>query len=263
MRLKIELHANSTKTIPFNYHYQFSSAIYLLLKFGSPEFSDFLHNIGYKLNGKPYKLFTFSLKFEKYKTNHTEIILESPRLHLTVSSPKIDEFIKNFVVGSFERTFFYISFGGNEHKFLIRNMELLPEPEFSEQMYFSLNSPVVMSTVREHNGKPSAYYLRPDDKDEINRLLSNNLRNKFELLNGKSSDGTVEIEWDTEYLKKHTRITKKITINEFGRNPVDIIGIQAPFQIKGDVDLIKTGYQCGFGEKNSMGFGFAEVVRNK
>lgn len=263
MRLKIELQANNTKTIPFNYHYQFSSAIYLLLKFGSPEFSDFLHNIGYTLNGKPYKLFTFSLKFEKYNTNQNEIILESPRLHLTVSSPKIEEFIKNFVVGSFERTFFYISFGGNEHKFLIRNMELIPEPEFNEQMSFTLNSPLVISTVREHNGKLSAYYLRPDDKDEINRLLTNNLRNKFKLINGKSHDGNVEIEWDAEYLKKHPRITKKITINEHGRYPVDIIGIQAPFEIKGDIELIKTGYQCGFGEKNSMGFGMAEFARSQ
>lgn len=262
MRLKIELHSNNTKRLPFNYHYQFSSAIYLLLKFGSPEFSDYLHNIGYKLNGKPYKLFTFSLKFEKYTTNQNEILLESPRLYLTVSSPKIDEFIKNFVIGSFERTFFYISFGGDEHKFLIKNMELLPEPEFSGEMSFILTSPMVLSTVKEYNGKLSPYYLRPDEKDEINRILTNNLRNKFELINQKTSTGSVEIEWDENYIKRHPRITKKITINENGRFPVDVIGIQSPFTIKGDIELIKTGYRCGFGEKNSMGFGMAEVANS-
>lgn len=262
MRLKIELYATHTKSIPFNYHYQFSSAIYLLLKFGSPEFSAFLHNIGYKLNGKPYKLFTFSLKFEKYSTNQNEIILQSPRLYLTISSPRIDDFIKNFVIGSFERTFFYISFGGNENKLLIKNMELLPEPNYKEKMHFVLNSPLVLSTIREHNSKLSIYYIRPDEKEEINRLLNNNLRNKYELLNGTPSEGSVEIQWDENYLKKHSRITKKITINEHGRFPVDIIGIQAPFQISGDIELIKTGYQCGFGEKNSMGFGMAEEVKN-
>lgn len=262
MRLKIELHTNQTKKLPFNYHYQFSSAIYLLLKFGSPEFSDYLHNIGYKLNGKQYKLFTFSLKFEKYTTNQNEILLESPRLYLTISSPKIEEFIKNFVVGSFERTFFYISFGGDEHKFLIKNMELLPEPEFSDEMSFILNSPIVLSTVKEYNGKLSPYYLRPDEKDEINRILTNNLRNKFELINQKTSTGSVEIEWDENYIKRHPRITKKITINENGRFPVDVIGIQSPFTIKGDIGLIKTGYRCGFGEKNSMGFGMAEVANS-
>lgn len=262
MRLKIELHTNQTTALPFNYHYQFSSAIYLLLKFGSPEFSDFLHNVGYKHNGKPYKLFSFALKFEKYRTNQQEIILESPKLNLIVTSPKIDEFIKNFVVGSFERTFFFISIGGNEHKFIIRNMELLPEPEIKNEMYFTMTNPMVLSTLREFNGKTSTYYLRPNDKDDINRILTQNLRNKFELLNDRVSDGLVSIQLDEEYLKRHSRITKKITINEFGRNPIDIIGIQAPFKITGDKELIKTGYQCGFGEKNSMGFGMVEVINS-
>jgi CRISPR-associated endoribonuclease Cas6 len=260
VRLKIELHSDKTKRLPFNYHYQFSSAIYLLLKFSSSEFSDFLHNIGYKLNGKPYKLFTFSLKFEKYSTSNSEIILESPNIFLTVSSPKIDEFIKNFVIGSFERTFFYISFGGDEHKFLIKNMELIPEPDFSDAMNFVLHSPMVISTPKEYNGKLSPYYLRPEEIEEINRILSINLCNKYRLINNQNIDGSVRLTWDENYLNRHPRITKKITINEHGKYPVDIIGIQAPFKIEGSKELIKVGYDCGFGEKNSMGFGMAEVV---
>lgn len=263
MRLKLELYSKETKVLPFNYHYQFSSAIYLLLKFGSPEFSSFLHNQGYKLNGKPYKLFTFSVKFEKYRTTQNEIILESPRIYLTVTSPRIDDFIKNFVIGSFERTFFFISIGGNENKFLIKNMELIPEPVIKEEMKFSLQSPMVLSTVSEYNGKLSQYYLRPNEIDNINRILTINLQNKYELVYNKKSKGKIEIEWDENYLQRHPRITKKITINEFGLHPVEIIGIQAPFEIKGDPNLICIGYQCGFGEKNSMGFGMAEVLSNQ
>lgn len=260
MRLKISLRITELKPISFNYHYQISSAIYLLLKFSSSEFSNFLHNKGYKLNGKQYKLFSFALKLEKYKTTQREIILESPNVNLIVSSPNIDDFIKNFVIGSFERTFFFISFGGREHKFIIRNMELLPEPEFKQEMSFTMISPMVLSTLKEFNGKLSPYYLRPEDKEEINRILTQNLRNKYELINNKVTNGEVNIFLDEDYLKKHSRITKKITINEFGRNPVDVIGIQAPFKISGDPELIKVGYQCGFGEKNSMGFGMTEVI---
>ncbi len=262
MRLKIELYGNGLKKFPFNYHYQFSSAIYLLLKFSSPEFSEFLHNKGYNLNGKKYKLFTFSLKFEKYQTSSTEILLESPKIYLTVTSPKIDEFIKNFVIGSFERTFFYISFGGSDYKLLIKNMELLPEPEFTNEMKFMMTSPMVLSSVREFNGKQSPYYLRPEDTDELNRLLTNNLRNKYEIISNKKNEGEVTLVFDENYIKKHPRITKKITINEHGRYPIDIIGIQAPFRIEGDKELIKVGYECGFGEKNSMGFGMTEVIKN-
>ncbi len=268
MRLKIELHASNLKSFPFNYHYQFSSAIYLLLKFGSHEFSDFLHNIGYKLNGKPFKLFSFAIKFENYKTNSHEINLESPKIYLTVTSPKIDEFIKNFVIGSFERTFFYLSFGGDEHKLLIKNMELIPEPTFTNEMKFTLSSPMVLSTVKEFKGKLSPYYLRPEDEEDINRLLTNNLTNKYELIhnsNGKQrnkNNNIVKLIFDKEYLERHPRVTKKITINEYGRFPVDVIGIQAPFKIEGNPELIKVGYECGFGEKNSMGFGMAEVINS-
>lgn len=262
MRLRIELHANNTRELPFNYQYQFSSAIYLLLKFSSPEFSQFLHNIGYNLKGKHYKLFCFALKFEKYSTTDKKIILNSPRLFLTITSPKIDEFIKNFVIGSFERTFFFISINGVDHKFIIRNIELLPEPKYNSKMFFSLSSPMVLSTPREYNGKLSPYYFRPEEIDNINRALTINLRNKYLIINNKPSEGSVKIEWDQIYFERHKRITKKIIINQYGRFPVDLIGIQAPFKIEGDVELIKTGYECGFGEKNSMGLGMVEVINN-
>lgn len=262
MRLKIRLQSKIIKPLSYNYHYQFSSAIYLLLKFSSPEFSKFLHDIGYKLNGKPYKLFTFSVKFENYKSTKEGILPLSPNLTLTISSPKIEDFIKNFVIGSFERQFFFISLGGDEHKFIIKNMELLPEPTFNTEMSFTLNSPMVLSTVKEYFGKLSPYYLRPDEKEEINRILSQNLRNKYHLLYNKEINESVCLEWNDEYLQRNPRITKKVTINEYGSFPVEIIGIQAPFKICGNSELIKIGYQCGFGEKNSMGFGMAEAINS-
>lgn len=84
--------------------------------------------------------------------------------------------------------------------------------------------------------------------------------NKFELINRISpSSDSLEFIWDQEYLSNHKRITKKITINENAINSVDIIGMQAPFKIKGNPNLIKVGYECGFGEKNSTGFGMAEI----
>ena len=36
-----------------------------------------------------------------------------------------------------------------------------------------------------------------------------------------------------------------------------------PFQAEGSVELIKLGYQTGFGDKNSFGFGMVEVIESK
>lgn len=110
MRLKILLQCVSKPAvIPINYNYQFSAAIYLLLKFGSPDFSKFLHDQGYKIENRNFKLFTFALKLWKYEilTNsnfsgsHFKLI--SPYVDLIISSPMVDTFIKNFVIGTFEK----------------------------------------------------------------------------------------------------------------------------------------------------------------
>lgn len=57
MRLLLKLKASQDGEFPYNYQYPFSSAIYKILRFGSPAFAGFLHNIGYRLlftlNGDP------------------------------------------------------------------------------------------------------------------------------------------------------------------------------------------------------------------
>jgi CRISPR-associated endoribonuclease Cas6 len=121
------------------------------------------------------------------------------------------------------------------------------------------------------NGSFSTYYLRYyDNEKEINRILTSNLRNKYKIIHNKSSDGNIELSWDKNYIKKrlieNKHLSSKIII---GKNRlvadkiqegISVIGINIPFSLKGDPELIKTGYECGFGEKNSMGFGMAEVV---
>jgi len=238
-----------------------SSAIYSLLQFGSPEFSEFLHDSGFHIDGKKYKLFTFALRFEKIELKDNHLILKSPKIKLHISSPLIDTFIKNFVIGTFENKVIDLTDRDQTISFRIITAEIVPGPGFTNKMKFTLLSPMILSTLKERDGRMQQYYLRPDDVDDINRVLTKNLLNKKGLLNrNQTLNEYCKLEWDAEYIQKHRRVTKKITINENGRFPVEVIGIQAPFTIEGDAELIKTGFECGFGEKNSMGFGMAEVV---
>ncbi len=256
MRIRILLRCLGSKSLTVNYNYPLSAAIYNLLRLGSPEFSSFLHDIGFPLNGRKYKLFTFALRFEKISIEGKNINLLSPDAALIVSTPLINDFIKNLVIGSFEQQYIRI----NESKFIIRFAEILPDISFNECTRFHLLSPLVLSTRRIHNGKEHQYFIRPDEESEINRVLLLNLTNKYKLLYKKDISSDCELKWDEEYLRKKQRVTKKITIDENGANPIDIIGMQAPFSLKTHPDLIKTGYECGFGEKNSMGFGTTEFI---
>lgn len=249
-----------------NYFYPLSAAVYQVLRFSSPQFSEFLHDIGFNLNGKKYKLFSFALRFEKMKFVNGEIQLLNPDSYLYITSPLIDTFIQDFVAGTFEKQKIEVAASGRKAVFKIRQIESLPEIEIKNEMHLKLLSPIVLSTKKIYNEKLKPYYFRYNDNlEEMNRIFNNNLKNKYELVNNKSSIGKeVRFEWDNNYIDKMAlmkkRLTKKQTIKSGTSEQTEIIGNLIPFKVNGDVDLIRTGYETGFGEKNSLGFGLAELI---
>ncbi|KAF0149556.1 MAG: putative RAMP superfamily DNA repair protein [Ignavibacteria bacterium] len=267
MRLILQLQT-SDKYLPTNYNYYLSAAIYKLLKLGSPEFSEFLHTKGYELNGKKYKLFSYALRFERMRIDQSKITILDPAVKLYVSSPIVDDFIQNFVLGTFQTQQIEIADHSIRTKFGITQVESLPEVEFHDCNYFKLLSPLVLSTKRENRNELSQYFLRfNDDIPEINRVFNLNLKHKYELIYKKQYDGTdLQLAWDDAYiakkLKENKRLTKKVSILKDGIRPVEIIANEVPFSLSGNKQLIKVGYECGFGEKNSMGFGLTEAINN-
>mgnify|MGYP001233706417 CR=1 FL=1 len=265
MRLLIHLSADNN-IIPFNYYYHLASALYKLLNLGSPQFSGFLHSTGYKLNGKTYKLFSFALRFGGIVAGKEGIRLLQPELKLYVTFPVIPEFINSFAIGALLSESLAIRDGNSTVNLQITSVETLPEAEFRESNYFLLYSPIVLSTKKEINGKASQYFYRySDDIAELNRVFNANLKSKYQLINNKQYTGDdVSFEWDNGYIINRTnaskKLTKKISFPINGVRPIEIVGNEIPFTVTGNKELIKIGYDCGFGERNSMGFGFAELL---
>ncbi|MDP2362995.1 MAG: CRISPR-associated endoribonuclease Cas6, partial [Ignavibacteria bacterium] len=207
MRIVLHIDCNLNSALPLNYNYQLSSAIYNLLRFGSPEFSMFLHDNGFKIDSKKYKLFSFALRFDKTEIQDNHLILKSPKVTLHISSPLIDTFIKNFVIGTFENKVIDISDKDQVISFRIITAEIIPEPVFNNKMKFTSLSPMVLSTLKERDGKMQQYYLRPDDTEEINRVLTKNLLNKKGLLNrNQTIDEYCRLEWDADYIQRNKRV---------------------------------------------------------
>lgn len=265
MRLLLRLHCDSD-LLPHNFNYPFSAAIYKFLQFGSPEFSEFLHQQGFRINGKAYKLFTFALRFNKPSYTKEGIKLIDKNCGLTISSPLIDEFVRNFVIGSFRRGQFEIWINKNLYIFNIDQMEAIPDPVLKNEQKFKPLSPLIATTVKNSNGKKSQHYFRYyDDINNIERVISNNLKNKYEAINNRHWEGAdLKFRWDTEFIEYCLKNNKKPTVMETilkpGTPPVNMIGNISPFILEGDPVLMNVGYQAGFGEKNSMGFGLAQAV---
>ncbi|KAB2907405.1 MAG: CRISPR-associated endoribonuclease Cas6 [Ignavibacteriales bacterium] len=266
MRLKFTLRSSS-RSINANYNYHLSAAIYDLLRLGSPEFAEFLHDTGFQLEtGKTFKLFTFGVEFPNVKAVGEQLLFIDKYAALFISSPLTEKFLHSFVTGTVQKSIFKVGTPTKYTNFIIEELTVVPEPVFTGEMEFRLISPMVISrpTVSSE-GKRGTYYLRPDDEDEASEILTNNLIHKHFLSTGIDLTGKAEVklQWDKNYISRRKRVTKKVTINPNSPNATDIIGVLAPFKISGDPELIKTGYECGFGNKNSMGFGMAKIQTEK
>lgn len=263
MRIKLRMNFTDCQKLPFNYNYCFSSLIYKLLSFSSEDYAKQLHDEGFRIEGKNYKLFTFALKFENIIPHYDYMELISPKAYLIISSPK-EDFISNIISAVLRSRTLKIKVSNSEIITKVEKIEVCKEINFTDTTNFRLLSPLVLSSKKWIDNDLGTHYLRYSDSiDEINRILNNNLTNKFRIQNNSLPKSKVSLVWDKEYINKRLDANKylssKITIDKNGE-AIDVIGIKIPFKLSGNPELTKIGYECGFGEKNSMGFGMVEVI---
>ena len=267
MRIKLTLSPADNCIIPINYQYPLSCAIYNILSESSYEYSEWLHDKGYTdSKGKPRKLFTFSnldIFPRAYLSGDALKISPRSKATLFVSSPMLEDFIQNFVQGVFLNQTIEIGNRKTVGRFTIERVESLSNPEFSESMSYRCLSPILLSTMKEYNGKLSQYYLRPDD-ELIEETVKNNLLRKYELIYNEKIDCKKFIfSLDKEYIYRKggaANITKLITLNK-DKETIKVKTFIAPFVLETMPDLQKLAYECGIGEKNSQGLGMVEVER--
>jgi CRISPR-associated endoribonuclease Cas6 len=275
MRIKLTLGPLERETvIPINYQYPLSSAIYRFLAAASPEYAAWLHDKGYlSPNGKPMKLFVFSkLNIPDLAQQHNTLILKgSSPCTLFISSPMLEDFVQNFVVGLFQHQQLVIASKDVVGRFQVEMVETLPAPNFVERVKhsgsvsvrFRCLSPIVVSTMEEYGGKLSVHYIRPGDA-RLAEGIRHNLIQKLATVEGrKPDDDKLEFKLDDEYVERRggfDRITKLITIKEGEEQETRVKCFVAPFELAGSAELIECAYECGIGEKNSMGFGMIEEL---
>jgi CRISPR-associated endoribonuclease Cas6 len=237
MRLKINL--SSTKAnylIPFNYNHILSAIIYR--KIADLDLAAKLHF------SKDFKFFTFSqIYFSDWKRIKQGIISKDGKFSFYISSPN-DNLIKSLVEGHLENT--EVDFKGT--KLLVEQIELLKKPKFKEKMKMRTMSPVSASIKREVDGKLKIWDLGPGD-ERFYESVQKNLVNKYVSFYG-DFDGSkwVRLRPDMKTAKRR-RIEIK---GDFHR------GYMMEFEMEADARLLEFAYDCGLGERNSMGFGMVE-----
>ena len=251
MRIKITCDIGEGIRLPINYNYFLTGVIYQFLKESDPEYAHFLHQDGYELENRRFKLFTFSQLMAQRKIQGDQIHFRSP-LTWYVSSSQ-EPFLQNFAAALMQTGILQVQ----RHRLRVQDVEVLRQPRFGQQMTFRCLSPITMSTMREQADKLVTHYCLPDDP-QFSELVRQNLIRKYEAVYRQPpQEKSFAMTFDQAYIdKRKGRVTRLVDFKG-----TKIRGILSPFHVIGAPELIHVGYECGFGDKNSMGFGMVEVLR--
>ncbi len=99
------------------------------------------------------------------------------------------------------------------------------------------------------------HYCLPDDP-AFSDLIRQNLIRKHDAIYGKPpQNDALTFSFDEKYIRrKQGHVTRLVDYKG-----IKVRGILCPFHVSGSTALIQVGYECGFGDKNSSGFGMVEV----
>ena len=246
MRAHLKFSSKNNIILPIHHNHILQGFIYN--SFADETFADFLHEEGYKWKKRNFKLFTFSRlngKLDMDKEN--EIIIFKSPVTLTISSIKkkiIEDLITNIIKSEKLRL-------GRQEIFL--EEVKMEDHSFEEKAAYIINflSPVTAYKTEVVNGKKKTHYFKPWD-EEFQEQLENNLKKKYEIVEGEKIN--------KNNFKISPRFSKQKDFTILLFRGFVIKGWTGHFLIRGNPELLKMGYDCGLGAKNSMGFGCFEIV---
>ena len=272
MRFKITFDIiGENNILPINYQYELSSWIYKILDNGNPEFSNWLHNIGYINNNKRFKLFTFSKLYINSELIHNNINGEKDRLKIKdnniecIISFHIEEAIETFIIGIFSQQQFTLGDRISTVLLQVKTVEKINEPEFKEEMIFETISPIVVckNLIKIYDEKKefNCIYLSPEDINYEEFFINNMISKYISIFDRNNFNNSIfesnEIKFEAITKSKSKLITIKSDTTEQSK----VKGFMFNFKLIAPKELMKLCYNSGFGEKNSMGFGFVNILK--
>jgi CRISPR-associated endoribonuclease Cas6 len=238
----VELGAAEDKsaTVPLQYNELLQAALYHSI---SPELSSFLHDQGFLLGKRSFKLFTFSRLLGQRVRQGNQLIFASP-VTFQVASP-LAKFIRELASALLTRG--HLTIGMSQ--FAVRGVEFPKEPAITSPLRVNMLGPLtVYSTLHTSDGHRKTYYYSPQER-EFARLVDGNLKRKALLLSQRAFKTEVSVEPAGKV--RETVVLFKRTV---------VKGWVGSFSLKGPETLLRIGYDTGLGSKNCQGFGMFEVV---
>ncbi|MCS6964412.1 MAG: CRISPR-associated endoribonuclease Cas6 [Thermoflexus sp.] len=246
MRLKIQLRLLRSGQLPWSYPEWLRGLAYTAMARGLPQVAHQLHEEGWSHpEGRRYKPLTYSW-LHGLRPNGSGLWAEGT-VTWWASSP-IPAVVEALALGLLLEP--EVRLG--PYPVMVERVEVESAPDFRETMTFTALSPITISTgERRGDGRLVKRYLSPEEA-AFGRALAENLRRKAAAFYGRELRGELEIQPHPPYRSKLVRI-----------HDTDIRGWLFSFTVSGDPELIRLGYEAGFGEHTASGFGMVRIYAHK
>lgn len=256
MRITIQCHVAKPTDIAIDYRYQLSSWIYKMINAGDSVFGTWLHDQGYRLNGKKYKLFCYSDLSPQSYDRHDRVLRLLPGPMSCTISFLLPDGVKNLVKGVFQNQSLDLRTSRSDARFRIEHVALATEPIFAPIMRYRAVSPILISKNRDADQgqvRGNKQFLEVTDPD-YNQFFAQNLVNKANayLSAEKYSYDQVGLAVLSDSVKGKMHSIKGIAMK----------GKLFDFELSAPTELMKIGYYAGFGGANSsLGFGMCSILK--
>ncbi|MGB9661963.1 MAG: CRISPR-associated endoribonuclease Cas6 [Moorellaceae bacterium] len=243
MRLTVFLNADGDFGLPVEYNYLLQAALYQQIE--QPALRNFLHEQGFELGRRKFKLFTFSRLQGRLRVDKAgSKMIFSPPVRFTVCSP-LSYLVQEMGNGFLKQG--RIRLG--EALLEVEKVEVAETVVREREIGVQMLSPLVVYSTLESSGARYTYYYSPFEP-RFGELVLANLAKKYLLIFGRPADTRDFSIVPVEVGEKDFKIVKyKGTV---------IKGWMGTYRLQGDPQLLEVGLSAGLGSKNSQGFGCCE-----
>lgn len=246
MRLKISLISDKEVVLPKEFNAITQALIYRLIDMVPAQW---LHEGGFKVEKRSFKLFTFSSIIEKGRYQSSKELFIFPHIvSFYISSPVfwiLEQVAKNIVFSE------KLLFGRNLMN--ISSVEVIRDEDIkANKIRVNALTPVeTHSTLLKGDGTKKTYYYSPAES-EFSVLINENLRKKWNAYHREEKcPYNIKTEpVQMKYCRERVRVFKGTVIK----------GWTGHFWLEGEPEFLQFALATGVGSRNSGGFGFIEVV---
>lgn len=243
MQLDISISSANKFTFPIHYNHIVQSFVYNCFH---KVLANFIHNEGYIVGSRTFKLFVFSRLIGEYQIDKAKgIITFGKKLNLMIASP-IDEICHSLCNNLLNEPHLLLG----SHPIIINKVDIQKQKIVADKIKIVTKSPItVYSTLLRPNGKKYTCYFQPGEKD-FDRQITANLQKKFlAIYKREPPQGKINLS-PLGYVKMNIIKYKEFVIK----------GYSGKFIMRGPTEILQTALDAGLGAKNSQGFGFITLI---